>query len=812
MTIKTTSSKLTTARLLLIGGVILTFAAALLAASPLTSVMAQDEDIDVEYYGARECRDCHRDISESHSDTAHALALQDASDEGAVLLGDFSEGQSVREVQLPGESEAQPFTADEVKYIVGAGQNVQRYLYQSDEGQLLVLPAEWNVAAQTWEPYLLADSWPSEAYDWTTKCAGCHTTGLDVSSGRWEDDGVQCEACHGPGSVHVELADDAGHTIDDEELAGIQAAIASTLDPQMCGQCHSQGEMPDDHLPFPTNHQPGEISLDGFDLVSTDDPNFWRASGHASQQNMQYNEWMQSGHAAALTTMIDSDYAKDTCLNCHSGDFVYTERQRALETDDDDETVSDPLTLATAQYGIVCVTCHAPHGGTDNVFDLVEDPGALCISCHQDAGRSDEVHHPVQEMFTGAQIVDEVEGVPSQHLTAGATCVTCHMPPTQQSGDTWYDASHLLLPAFPGDVTDGQPDSCTTCHTDLSPEYLQQFIDKIQTKVSDRLSAAQVAMASRQDLPSWVQEAVDFVAGDGSLGVHNYQYTTQLLDAVEVQLGITTVTVPDTIPVHEIEDPQDCAECHPDEHREWQQSPHANASLSQTFQMEYAASGQPSYCMSCHASGYDPRTEEYVFEGVVCSNCHYVADPGVGHPPGPVEVATNSAVCGRCHSGAHSPTYNEWLVSNHSAVGIDCVDCHTPHDNGLILDNVNDTCGSCHKEATVDDIHMGDNMQCTDCHMTRVESENGIQVVGTGHSMNIDPSVCAYCHGKTHQLSSHGHLNSEDQQVVADMENEVAQLQDTASQNLNTGIVGGAFGALALVLIVLVAIRLGRIR
>ena len=373
-------------------------------------------------------------------------------------------------------------------------------------------------------------------------------------------------------------------------------------------------------------------------------------------------------------------------------------------------------------------------------------------------------------------------------------------------------SSHTMHVAFPGDVEAGQPDSCTTCHTDLSGNYLQAFIEKTQMTISDRLTKAQVTIDDRTDVPDWVHKAVNFVAGDGSLGVHNYAYTTQLLDAVEVELGITTVTVPDTIPVREIEDPQDCAQCHADEHNEWQQSPHANASLSQTFLQKYADSGQPSYCMSCHASGYDPRTEQYVFEGVVCSNCHYTT-AGVQHPPGPVEIATDLQVCGRCHSGAHSPTYDEWLVSAHSRVGIDCVDCHTPHDNGLLLDTVNATCGSCHQEALVDDIHMGDNMTCVDCHMARVTTEDKVQAVSTGHSMNIDPGVCAECHGNTHLLSKNGaHLSDgENAQLVA-LETQVPQLQETASQNLNSGIVGGALGALVLALIIFLTLRLGRLK
>lgn len=69
-------------------------------------------------------------------------------------------------------------------YVIGAGKYVQRYLYEVDRRVYAVLPAEWDVAAGVWRPYLLAETWPDPAYDFTTNCAGCHVTGLDVERGR----------------------------------------------------------------------------------------------------------------------------------------------------------------------------------------------------------------------------------------------------------------------------------------------------------------------------------------------------------------------------------------------------------------------------------------------------------------------------------------------------------------------------------------------------------------------------------------------------------------------------------------------------
>lgn len=777
------------------------------ASANLTNAQPPD---DAEYIGRRDCISCHNDYRSTHVASAHNLTMLEAEEDGAILA-DFSLGEEVRTLLFPDETEPRAFTPDDIAYTVGSGRHIQRYLYAAGDDQYLVLPAEWNVAEQTWQPYTLAEQWPAEAYDWGSNCAGCHTTGLNTEDYEWEEEAVQCEACHGPGSAHADAADDAGREIDTAELQLIRAAITRGTDPQTCGSCHSAGTQ--ENLPFPIGYIPGQPLVDGYQLVMPDDSAHWRASGHAAHKNMQFNEWDLSGHASALATLTASDTANNSCLKCHSGDYLQTQALIAQVADGTREgNAPAPVTLETAQYGITCANCHTAHGETAFDSMLIESPETLCLGCHRDSGQINEVHHPAVEMFSGMQIVENVPGTPSSHLEAGATCVTCHMPPSRQTGSTWYGGSHTLSVAFPGAVEIGQPDSCTNCHTDLSGDYLQEFIEKTQMKVSDRLSAAQIAVDDRTDLPAWVRDAINFIAGDGSLGVHNYAYTTQLLNAVETELGITTVVVPDTIPARNVEDPQDCAECHADEHNEWHQSPHANASLSQTFQIEYASTGRPSYCMSCHASGYDPRTEQYVFEGVVCSNCHYTT-AGTEHPPGPVEIATDSQVCGRCHSGAHSPTYDEWLVSAHSTVGIDCVDCHTPHDNGLLLDTVNETCGSCHQEALVDEIHMGDNMTCVDCHMSRVTNAGGVQVISTGHSMNIDPGVCADCHGNTHLLSSDGtRLTEEEHAQLIALEAEVARLEEASSQNLNSGIVGGALGALVLAFIVFLALRLGRLK
>jgi YVTN family beta-propeller protein len=65
----------------------------------------------------------------------------------------------------------------------------------------------------------------------STVCLRCHTTGYGGASGRLlpsflKEMGVQCEACHGPGSGHI-------------DRAGQEGAIIAKPDRTVCGSCHN---------------------------------------------------------------------------------------------------------------------------------------------------------------------------------------------------------------------------------------------------------------------------------------------------------------------------------------------------------------------------------------------------------------------------------------------------------------------------------------------------------------------------------------------------------------------------------------------
>jgi hypothetical protein len=154
-------------------------------------------------------------------------------------------------------------------------------------------------------------------------------------------------------------------------------------------------------------------------------------------------------------------------------------------------------------------------------------------------------------MFEGIGLVSNVEGVASAHFSAedGPRCVTCHMPtvPVENAGER---ASHHMNPIIPGEVENGPPDACSSCHEDLTAADLQSLIRDTQERVSERLSVAFARLASVEEPEAGTPEhaqydairtALTFIQGDASLGVHNYDYTNSLLTMAEQSLSAISV-------------------------------------------------------------------------------------------------------------------------------------------------------------------------------------------------------------------------------------------------------------------------------
>ncbi|MDX1614947.1 MAG: cytochrome c3 family protein [Candidatus Promineifilaceae bacterium] len=259
--------------------------------------------------------------------------------------------------------------------------------------------------------------------------------------------------------------------------------------------------------------------------------------------------WSMSGHGMGSSFVRGT---RSSCAGCHSGG-TFTERIAAglnpseVENGDPHPTRQDCRTchqihtsytgddwaLATtepvAMYAVegatyeggtgnMCVECHQPR----RVFPEAEDGVITGITSHWGPH-----HGPQSAMLLGVGGAG-VEGSPSAHYRLiENTCVSCHMG---------AEGSHTFEPEVAG---------CQECHEDAENfdiEGVQTEVQAMLDELGDLLVAEGVLDENSPDGHPIVEEAPENVAlalfnwiyvahEDQSLGVHNPDYTMELLQA-----------------------------------------------------------------------------------------------------------------------------------------------------------------------------------------------------------------------------------------------------------------------------------------
>lgn len=198
----------------------------------------------------------------------------------------------------------------------------------------------------------------------------------------------------------------------------------------------------------------------------------------------------------------------------------------------------------------------------------------------------------------------------------------------------------------------------------------------------------------------------------------------------------------------QLQEIQDCRDCHLDIEESWSQSPHAHAYDDPVFQDRWLGMGEPDNCLACHTTNFTASSGEYDAEGVSCQACH---NQNVeNHPPEIIPTNAGSEYCGSCHT----TTLSEWRTTGHALADVGCMDCHDPHSQKALFENPDDLCINCHREGMGDylnDLHVTKDIGCVDCHALVIPPEVPPQdgIVPTGHAFDITPQTCVACHTDT---------------------------------------------------------------
>lgn len=214
----------------------------------------------------------------------------------------------------------------------------------------------------------------------------------------------------------------------------------------------------------------------------------------------------------------DPNPTRQDCRTCHNIHVTYTADDWSLETTEPVELYAFEGVVFDGGNGNLCANCHQPRR------QMVAENGIVNVNSTHWGPH----HGPQSAMLLGVGGAGEVEGSESPHVRwVEDTCVTCHL----------YNDNHSFEPNVA---------VCQDCH-----EGAENFdIEGVQTQVDELVAQLQEALVAKGMLEGSEEEGFHPVVGeypeaeaaalwnyifiaieDGSHGVHNADYTIDLLEA-----------------------------------------------------------------------------------------------------------------------------------------------------------------------------------------------------------------------------------------------------------------------------------------
>jgi hypothetical protein len=378
------------------------------------------------YVGAEKCKTCHPDKYEDWKKSGHPYKLMTP-----------EEAKMIRpEIPLP-----EGYTWDDILYVLGGWGWKSRYIgkdgfiiTRTKDGQPLE-KNQYNWETGTWSAY---HSGEDKKYD----CTKCHNTGSTYDEnhmnlpgivGNWTFRGVQCEACHGPGSEHIARGGGKGVAIIVNESA------------EFCGLCHVRG----------TSDKPP-------------------ASGGFIRHHEQYQELKNSGGMANLKCVTCHDPHKPV----HKGATNDVEGYGIIkQCEDCHADVAEEFEGSEMQEaGVRCIDCHMPKAAKSAVaiskyvgdvrvhlFRINTDPNAefifkaddgkeyasgyltldyACLQCHEDKDKAWAASYAEKDIHE----LGKVKETPAPATTAPPTQPPETAPPKKGACGPTSLALLALLP------------------------------------------------------------------------------------------------------------------------------------------------------------------------------------------------------------------------------------------------------------------------------------------------------------------------------------------------------------------------------
>lgn len=384
---------------------------------------------DSGYVGAAACAKCHAEISRQWERSLHGTMMRPAT--ASSVEGDFAQSRIVLRgsTYLLQQQNGNYFITESdltgkpqkhrVEYTLGK-RRVQHYLTTLADGRIIILPPTWDNVGKRWIHDIdlgnPEEDPGAEIQTWNKTCYSCHVSrekkNFDVGQLRyattWQDFGVTCERCHGPGKEHVAAVRAKPTNSQPVAAADKNATDKSIVNPgkldparstMICAQCHSFRDIYVDDFKAGSSYYDFFLPVMEYRLPNSDDPAYW-ADGRP--------RWL-SNEAIAL---------------CQSQCFL--------------------------KGGATCVTCHshAHDIDVDRNPQLRPENDKLCLGCHK---------------TIAARVVAHTH---HGHDSAGSSCVACHMPRTVVGITAAFHDHSMSIPVPDNTLRHGIPNACNLCHKD----------------------------------------------------------------------------------------------------------------------------------------------------------------------------------------------------------------------------------------------------------------------------------------------------------------------------------------------------------
>jgi len=349
----------------------------------------------------------------------------------------------------PGPGQAAPRVTRRISMVTGS-HHMQAYWVPSGEGNgQMSLPFTYLFDDQRWVPRSQVFLHPPEQdrYDeqvWNVSCIRCHTTAGQplalLPAGGWKiesrlgENGIACEACHGPAEAHVAANQNPLRRYwlhrrgqGDPTIVN-PARISPARGSEVCGQCHSLTDVSEDiELGEGKTYVAGAELERSQPLLRPLEPSPALARAIADDPLYLRNYFWADG-----TIRVSSrDYSGMVESKCQQGGKLW------------------------------CGSCHSLHDSDPvNLLAPGKASDAACTSCHPAIGAAPEAH---THHAAGSQ---------------GSRCYNCHMPYTVYGllkgiRNHRIDSPQVTEAAlrFAGSE---RPNACNLCHVDRSLGWTAQ--------------------------------------------------------------------------------------------------------------------------------------------------------------------------------------------------------------------------------------------------------------------------------------------------------------------------------------------------